>query len=152
MNKVDKLVAAYEAFGKSIATVPDERAKALFLSSCHLRDFLKDTFKRVPKPTPSQVATGLEQGWRETPLLIQDIGIEWRAQVAQAWHLATLENFPEFLKKGQEMLEKVRLRGEIRGQAEFYRIRHEIDLLELEPGRSEELESLYKLVDAYESR
>lgn len=152
MSKVDKLVAAYEAFGNSIATIPDEMAKSLYRSSSQLREFLADAFKKVPKPTPSQVATGLEQGWRETPLLIQEIGIEWRAQVAQAWHLATLENFPEFLKKSQEMLEKVRLRGEIRGEAEFYRIRHEIDLLELEPGRSEELESLYKLVDAYESR
>ena len=40
----------------------------------------------------------------------------------------------------------------LRSEAEFYRVRHEIDVLEGVPSRRSELENLYALVEAFESR
>lgn len=120
--------------------------------SLGVRKFVSEASARVPKPTPSQIAVGLEQGWRETPELIQIISAQWRSIASQAWHDYTLAAYPEFLVKEQQRLHKVLERGKIRTEAEFYRIRHEVDVLEAQPESGVELQRLYSLIDAYESR
>ncbi len=50
--------------------------------------------------------------------------------VSRAWHDATLDAYPEFLTAERQRLQKVLERGKIRTEAEFYRIRHEVDVLE----------------------
>lgn len=152
MTKTDKLLAAYEHFGAAIAGVPDKRAQDLYRTSAGAREFVADVRARHPKTTSSQVGAGLEQGLRETPQLIQAIAPEWRAFVSRAFHDALTQEYPAFIDLEEERLKKVLARGKIRSEAEFYRIRHEIDVLEGEPSRRNELEDLYALVDAFESR
>lgn len=72
--------------------------------------------------------------------------------VSKAWHDATLIAYPEFLAKEQQRLQKVIERGKIRTESEFYRIRHEVDVLEGRVDSQVELQQLYSLIDAYESR
>lgn len=152
MTKLEKLCAAYEAFGRAISDVPDTSANRLAQLSSGVRELVSDAFKRVPKPTPSQIAAGLEQSWRETPMLIQDIQPEWRAKVAEAWHTAAAGYYPEFLVKEEGRLRKIFTRGKIRTEAEFHLVRHEIDILEGAPGDATKLQTLYRLVDSFESR
>lgn len=152
MSKLEKLCEAYEKFGLAIATVPDDKAKALSSNSLGVRQFASEARARIPKPTPSQIASGLEQGWRETLELIQCISVPWRTMASQAWHNATLEVYPEFLAMERQRLDKVLERGKIRTEAEFYRIRHEVDVLEGRPESGVELQRLYSLIDAYEVR
>ncbi|MCZ2498110.1 hypothetical protein GN316_15195 [Xylophilus sp. Kf1] len=152
MTKIEKLCAAYEEFGRAIAAVPGERAKSLADSSADVRAFVAKALSNSPKPTPSQVAAGLEQGWRETPRLIQGIGVEWRSKVAEAWFTATSNNYPEFLTKEGDRLQMIVTRGKIRTEAEFYLVRHEIDVLEGQGDKAQVLPGLYKLADEYEKR
>lgn len=152
MSKIEKLCNAYEKFGQAIATIPDDESKALSRMCVGVREFVSGAREGTPKPTPSQVAAGLEQGWRETPQSIQRVAQEWRATVATAWHDATLLAYPEFLTTEQQRLQKVLERGKIRTEAEFYRIRHEVDLLEGRPGAHDELQRMYSLIDIYEKR
>ena len=152
MTKVEKLCAAYESFGRAIASVPDEQARALTRVSEGVREFVAGALQRVPRPTPSQVATGLEQGWRETPELIRGVAQQWRPEVARAWEDANQANYPEFLAKEKLRLQNVLARGKIKTESEFYRVRHEIDVLEAAANRKDELQCLYSLVDAYERR
>jgi hypothetical protein len=152
MTKTDKLLAVYEHFGAAIATVPDKRAQDLYRSSVGAREFVGDVRARRPKTTTSQVGAGLKQGLRETPQLIQVIAPEWRAFVSRALHDALTQEYPAFIVLEEEKLKKVLVRGKIRSEAEFYRVRHEIDVIEGEQSRRNELVNLYALVDAYESR
>ena len=152
MTKTDKLLAAYEHFGAAIAGVPDERAQDLYRTSAGAREFIADVRARNPKTTSSQVGAGLEQGLRETPQLIRGIAPEWRAFVSRAFHDSLIQEYPAFLVLEEEKLKKVLARGKIRSEAEFYRVRHEIDVLEGDPSRQSELVKLYALVDTFESR
>ena len=152
MTKTDRLLAAYEHFGAAIAGVPDKRAQDLSRTSASAREFVADVRARNPKTTSSQVGAGLEQGLRETPQLIQEIAPEWRALVSRAFHDALTQEYPAFIVLEDERLKKVLARGKIRTEAEFYRVRHEIDVLEGEPSQRTELVNLYALVDAFESR
>jgi hypothetical protein len=152
MTRTDKLLAAYERFGAAISAVPDERAQSLHRTSAGVREFVADTLARHPEATSSQIGAGLEQGLRETPQLIQGISPEWRAVVSRAFQEALAQEYPAFIALEEERLNKVLARGKIRTEAEFYRIRHEIDVLEGDPSKHRRLEGLYALVNAYEAR
>jgi hypothetical protein len=152
MTKTDKLLAAYEHFGAAIAGIPDERAQSLYRTSAGARGFVADVRARHPAATSSQVSAGLEQGLRETPQLIQGIAPQWRAAVSRAFHDALMKEFPAFIGLEEERLKKILARGKISSEAEFYRIRHEIDVVEGQPSRHSELESLYALVEAFDAR
>ena len=152
MTKTDRLLAAYEHFGAAIAGVPDKLAQDLYRTSLGAREFVADVRARHPRTTSSQVGAGLEQGLRETPQLIQEIAPEWRAFVSRAFHDALTQEYPAFIVLEEERLKKVLVRGKIRSEAEFYCVRHEIDVLEGEPSRRKELVNLYALVDAFEAR
>ena len=152
MTKTEKILIAYERFGTAIASIPDDRAQVLYRTSAGAREFVASVRAREPKIRMSQASAGLEQGLRETPELIQDVSPEWRAKVAQAFHEALMSSYPEFIALESARLHKVLARGKIRSEAEFYRVRHEIDVTEGDPNRQEELRKLYALVDAYEAR
>ena len=152
MTKLDKLLAAYERFGAAIANVPDEQARSLCRTSAGVREFVADASARHPEPTASQLSAGLEQGLRETPELIQGVAAEWRGAVSRAFHEALSQDYPAFMALEEERLNKVLARGKIRSEAEFYRVRHEIDVLEGEPSRNSKLVRLYELANAYEAR
>jgi hypothetical protein len=85
-------------------------------------------------------------------MLIQAIVPKWRASVSRAFHEALTLECPEFIILEEKRLKKVLTRGKIRSEAEFYRVSHEIDVLEGEPNRRSELANLYVLVDAFEAR
>jgi len=151
-TKSEKLFAAYARFAQTIASIPDEKAWELCQVAAGVPAFVAEVRSRNPKPTSSQIATGLEKGLREMPDLIGGVDIQWRGAVSKALHDAVMLEYPEFLRLEAARLEKVMARGKIRTEAEFYLVRHRIDVLEGEPELAEELKSLYALVEAYEAR
>jgi len=152
MSKLEKLCEAYEAFERAVSDIPDAKVRKLCNLAGGIRMFVAEARAKTPRPTPSQIAVGLEQGWRETPILIQGVEARWRPVLAKAWHDATLSAYPNFLANEQQRLKKVLERGKIRTEAEFYRVRHEVDLLEGETDSNIELNRLYALMDTYEAR
>jgi hypothetical protein len=152
MTKTEKILSAYERFGTAIAGINDERAQVLRETSVGARAFVAEVRARNPKITSSQASSGLEQGLRETPQLILEVAPEWRAEIAKAFHDALVLEYPEFLALETERLKKVLARGKIRSEAEYYRVRHEIDIVEGDQSRHNELKVLYGLVDAFDAR
>ncbi len=152
MTKTEKILSAYERFGIAIAGIDDERAQMLHKTSAGARAFVAEVRTRNPKITNSQASAGLEQGLRETPQLILEVAPVWRTQVAKAFHDALALEYPEFLDLEAERLKKVFTRGKIRSEAEYYRVRHEIDIVEGDISRRDELKALYGLIDAFDSR
>jgi hypothetical protein len=77
---------------------------------------------------------------------------EARKLAVEALAAATTAHYPEFFLKDAARLEKIKARGAIRGENEFYLVRHHVDLLEGEPSREQELRLLYALLDRFEGR
>ncbi len=85
-------------------------------------------------------------------MLLGSMRPEVRKLAADALAAAIKTHFPEFLAKDAARLEKIKARGSIRGESEFYLVRHHIDILEGEAGPDAELRRLYELVDRFEAR
>lgn len=147
-DRLTKLVAVFDHFHMSIAPLDDPTAKRLVENWARLRHEYVN-----PSGGPrSAFATGMEQGLRELPMLLQPMHFEARKCAVQALAAAALAHYPEFLAKDAERLARIKARGAVRGEYEYHLVRHHVDLLEGEPGREEELRRLYELVGRFEAR
>ena len=150
-SKLEKLIAVYEHFGQEIEAIPDPWASKLAKQSNAVRASAERTLGKEFCATKGQFAAGLEQGLRDTPDVIAMVSPEWRANVAKALNRAVLTAYPEFLAKDAERLAKIRTRGKIRTESEYYLIRHKIDVLE-GSGDTELLTEFYALADSFGSK
>ena len=147
-DKLTKLVAVFDQFHHAIARLDDPMAKRLVDGWAGIRHQYVE-----PSGAPrSAFAAGMEQGLRETPMLLQSMHPDARKGAVHALAAATSVHYPEFLAKDAERLAKIKERGSIRGDNEFHLVRHHVDLLEGEPSQEEELQLLYELVDRFEGR
>jgi hypothetical protein len=148
VDKLSRLVAVFDQFHKAIAQLDDPLAKQVAANWASLRD-RHVTPEGIPR---SALTAGMEQGLRETPMLLGSMRPEARKLAANALAAAITVHYPEFLSKDAARLEKVKARGSIRGESEYYLVRHHVDILEGHSGREEELRVLYELVDRFEAR
>ncbi|VWX56074.1 conserved hypothetical protein [Burkholderiales bacterium 8X] len=150
MTKVEKLCAAYEQFGLSLKGMHADVPEAVIRMCSEVRGFVEAARERTPKPKSSQIAAGLEQGWREMLDLLSAVSKERRRAVADAWFAACEHAYPEFLSADSARRARVLERGKIRTEGEFYRVRYEVDVLEGQPDKKSEPHRLYALIDAFE--
>jgi len=150
-TKSEKLFAAYARFAQAVSGIPDLKARELSVIADGVPAFVAEVGAQGVKQTSSQIVSGLEQGLREMPALIDEVDIHWRAAVSKALHDAVAAEYPEFLRIETARLEKVVVRGKIKTKAEFHLVRHRIDVLEGEPELPAELRRLYALAGAFEA-
>ena len=147
-DKLTKLVAVFDQFHSVIAQLNDPTAKRLVENWSGVRNQYV-----APAGVPrSALASGMEQGLRETPMLLQSMSAEARKSAAQALAEATSSHYPDFPAKDAERLAKIKARGNIRSESEFHLIRYQVDLLEGEPSQQQEVRLLYELVGKFEAR
>jgi hypothetical protein len=150
ITKLQKLVATYERFGADIADIPDQLVQQLRHTSSSVRGSVSALLAGDGAPKPSQVASGLEQGLRETPDLIAAVSAQWRPAVAKAFCNAVVTEYPDFFSKDSLRLDKVLARGHIKTESEFYLVRYFVDALEGEPDSLARLQQLNAMLGAYE--
>lgn len=148
-DKLSKLVALYDNLHGELATVEDERALQLCDSWKKARPIYAEPTGEHPR---SALAMGMEQGLRETPMLLKSLPPAMRARAAKALERAIATHFPEFSVKEEVRLEKIKARGRIRGENEFYLARHQVDVLEGNAQQRQELAKWYALIDEFEAR
>lgn len=152
-SKYDKLFAVFESLCAKLAAVPDNNARSLISSwekaKVQYAQWLSDPHS---KATRSRVAVGLEQGLHETPQRLQRIAPQWRGKAVAALEAAIEDEFPEFATKQRDALSQVLSRGSIRGESEFYLVRHEVDRLEGTTGSEALRSKYYGLLEAFELR
>jgi len=144
-----KKFAVYEDFITAIAGIQDP-----FVSSfCSSWKSSKSTLEQALTAgvRKSQIASGLEQGLRELPMLLRVVESGKRAQVSQHLHSSVARNFPEFFRQDASLLAAIIARSKIRNAREYYAVRHRIDELEGGTGTLDECNVLYKLVDQFDS-
>lgn len=148
VDKLTKLIAVFDQFHGAIERLDDPMAKRLAVSWTEVRgNYVAPT--RAPR---SALAAGMEQGLRETPMLLGSMSPAARRIAAETLAAAIAAHYPEFLVKEAEQVEKIKARGSIRGEREFHFVRHHIDILEGGPNQNEDLQQLYELVDKFEAR
>jgi len=148
IDKLTKLVAVFDQFYTAIGRLDDSVAGQLAGNWASVRN----RYVRPEGAPRSAFAAGMEQGLRETPMLLGSMRSEVRKVAADALAAAITAHYPEFLAKDTARLDKIKARGFIRSESEFYLVRHHVDVLEGEPGREVELAQLYELVGRFEAR
>lgn len=143
-----KLVAVFDQFHEAITRLDDPTAKRLVENWAAIRH----QYLEPAGASRSVLASGMEQGLRETPMLLQSMRPEARKYAVQALAAAALAHYPDFINKDAERLAKIKARGFIRGESEFHLVRHHVDLIEGNPNQEEELRLLYELMDQFEDR
>ena len=144
MTKFDRLSAVFDDFHSQMSEETDEliiKLRVGWVGAKH--DYEQMLSARTA--TKSVIAQGLEQGIRELPLVFQSLPAEKRALANRALSFSVHRHAPDFPIKDQERLTKVFERGSIRTEAEYYLIRHQIDVLEGSPKDSLTLAKLYEL-------
>ena len=148
IDKLTKLVAVFDQFYTAIGLLNDSVTEQLAGNWVSVRNRYVS-----PEGAPrSACAAGMEQGLRETPMLLRSMRPEARKVAADALAAAITAHYPGFLAKDAARLEKIKARGFIRSENEFYLVRHHVDVLEGELGREVELARLYELIGRFEAR
>ena len=93
----------------------------------------------------------MEQALREVPMILSSLESGERKLAAGALSAALAAHYPDFIAHDVERLNKIKARGFIRGEKEYYLVRHQIDVLEAVPGHGTELKRYYALVDRYDA-
>ena len=110
-------------------------------------NFLSDPASKV---TRSQIGTGMKQGLRALPLMLSECPADVREPLLEGLGKIIREEAPEFFQEDEISLAKVLKRGRIRGENEFYLIRHRVDEIEGREEHRNELAGLHKLLDQFE--
>jgi hypothetical protein len=149
LDKLAKLVAVFDEFHQSISILQDERALQLCTN-------WNDSRQKFANPSGeysrSALAQGMEQGLRETPMLMKSLPPKSRLIAAKALSVSLRSHFPDFLVKEAERLNKVRTRGSIKNDSEYYLVRYQVDVLEGSIGSEGEVNILQKLIGCYEGK
>jgi hypothetical protein len=151
-TKLEKLVSTYEFFGNAVSLIPDEWAEKLSKMSKSVPAMYSSVTSGECKINRSEMASGLEQGLLELPHLIAMISPQWRAQVSKSYRQAIQEKYPEFLAKDEQKLIKIRERGRIKTESEYYLVKHVVDLHEGNSMSTKLLHELFLLIDTYDSK
>ena len=149
-SKFDKLFNVFEQFHTSLEGFPVERVSDLRKSW----EYAKTEYTRLLSAgvSKSRIAAGLEQGLRELPSLFEGITPQDRIHIAATLSKAIHDIYPEFAAKEAKDLAEILAKNKIRGERQFYLVRHRIDELEGNGADHAEIETLYRLIDQFEAR
>lgn len=149
-----ELLQRYEAVLAVVRRVQSPKAisfvETVTESLRQIRELLQASPSRVPL---SKILTGLRQGLRETPRMMQSVLAEAPPSLrAEVIEVVNGQKTPAFLEDQAEKARKVLARGSIRNEDEWYLLRWRLDQIEGSSTHRQECELLAKLLDTYESR
>lgn len=151
-QKFEKLADVYAQLGAEFRFSGHaqlmELADAWAKSLSQMRAMIGEAKRGVNR---SALAAGLEQGLRETPLVLASLPEIERNSALKAFRRIVQTNVPNFFQEEREAREKVIVRGKIKNEREWYLLRHRVDEIEGDASQTSELAELYKLLDAYEN-
>lgn len=150
-TRFEKLAEVYAQLGAEFRHLGNAKlvdiADAWANSLSQMHSMLRESNPPVRR---SALVAGLEQGLRETPLMLSTLPEAQRRLALKIFRLVVESNAPGFFEKDREALDKVVAHGKIKNEREWYLIRHRVDEIKGDTSRGSELSMLYKLMDAYE--
>ncbi|WP_430461457.1 hypothetical protein ACQUQU_01390 [Thalassolituus sp. LLYu03] len=100
---------------------------------------------------PSQIASGFEQGLRDTHLILGDLNAQYRSSAIEIFYKVVGSHLPSFFQKCKAQLERIVEKGKIKNENEWYLVRHRVDEIERQSNNDAELEFLNELLGKFEA-
>ena len=151
-TRFENLVEVYAQLGAEFRHLGNAKlvdiADAWANSLSQMHSMLRESNPPIKR---SALVAGLEQGLRETPLMLSTLPEAQRRSALKTFRRVVESNAPFFFEKDREALGKIVARGKIKNESEWYLIRHRVDEIEGDASQASELAQLYGLMDAYES-
>ena len=148
-ERLASLLALFDSFYQSLEGDSDPRAQRLLTTWSSIRHLYEATNSAF---APSKMSAVLEQNLLELPMWLESMDPSSRLAASNALAMAIRENLPAFQAEHDERLAKVLARGSIRGESEFYLVRHAVDIAEGNVEQTSELSALYALIEKFETR
>jgi hypothetical protein len=111
-TKYEKLFAVYEEFTSAVADVND----LVIVALCSSWKSAKNTYEHALESgvRRSQIASGMEQGLREMPMVLRAVEYGKRAKVLRILHDSVAKDFPEFFRQDAPLLAAIVERSKIK--------------------------------------
>jgi len=150
------LLQRYEAVCAILGRLSTPKVDEFLAVTAQSLTQVRDVLRMSPRPTSmGQIRTGLLQGLRELPIVLQsflaDISPSDRDRVFASIG-DSVSGLPGFLKEQADKVRKVTGAGAVRNDDEWYLLRWRLDQIEGDDAHRQEIEALWKLLDAYEAR
>lgn len=100
---------------------------------------------------PSQIASGFEQGLRDTHLMLGDLNAQYRSSAIEIFYKVVGLHLPSFFQKSKAQLDRIVAKGNIKNENEWYLVRHRVDEIEGQSNNEAELEVLNELLGKFEA-
>ena len=100
---------------------------------------------------PSQIASGFEQGLRDTHLMLGDLNAQYRSSAIDIFYKVVGLHLPSFFQKSKAQLDRIVAKGNIKNENEWYLVRHRVDEIEGQSNNEAELEVLNELLGKFEA-
>ena len=100
---------------------------------------------------PSQIASGFEQGLRDTHLMLSDLNAQYRSSAIEIFYKVVGSHLPSFFQKSKAQLDRIVAKGQIKNENEWYLVRHRVDEIEGQSSSDAELELLNELLGKFEA-
>ena len=149
-TKYDKLIALNKKLGENFARIDHSGMQYLakLFGNAGVDNF-EEIKKKEPSVTRSQIAAGLEQGIRDLSMMLPAQDPEIRSAAMSAFRDAMKSEYPEFLERDKQRLDKVLGRGHIRTENEYYLLQSRLDGIEGDPEFEDETKRLWDMMDNY---
>ena len=151
-SRFDVYSVVYDRFNEELLKCDDPRA-AMYAQNwidakAKFAAWLTDPEKKVRR---SSMANGMEQGLRDTLIVLEGYPSPIRERLTEAFQRILKEEAPDFLSGDSARLMRIVKRGRLRNEREYYLVRHRLDEIEGREAHRDETIVLMRLLDGFEA-
>jgi hypothetical protein len=151
-SRFDVYSIVYDRFNNELLKCNDPHAATLARAwvdaKAEFANWLSDPAKKVSR---SSMASGMEQGLREIPMVLSGVPAPIRERLIKAFRQILQEEAPDFLSGDADKLIRIVKRGRLRNGNEYYLVRHRLDEIEGYDEHRDETIVLVGLIDSFEA-
>jgi len=151
-KKLNTLVIVYRELSEELSKLNSEELEPLLKSwALSLEQINEITSNPNSSVKPSQIASGFEQGLRDTHLLLSDLPRQYRSPAVKIFYKIVGSHLSNFFEKNKAQLERIVAKNQIKSENEWYIVRHRVDEIEGQSNNDAELEVLNDLLGKFEA-
>ncbi len=151
-SRFDVYSIVYDRFNDELLKCNDPHAATLARgwvdAKAKFANWLSDPAKKVSR---SSMASGIEQGLREIPMLLSGVPAPIGERLIKAFRQILQEEAPDFLSGDSDKLMRIVKRGRLRNEREYHLVRHRLDEIEGHSEHYDETAILLGPLDSFEA-
>lgn len=151
-SKLDTLIYVYKELASELGKLNSPELEPLLNSwSVSLEQVNEIINSHDNAVKPSQIASGFEQGLRDTHLMLGELNVQYRSLAIEVFYKVVGLHLPRLFQKSKAQLERILAKGKITNENEWYLARHRVDEIKGLSNNDAELEILNQLLDKFDA-